>query len=241
MFESAEERMGASLARAFLGLIAVSRAGWREIDFRILLPRVSGEPWDELHFANLRRLFRGQMRQRGTLTQWDFNHAQMRAAVRARLAAKHIREEALHQIIADRLLSCQSDDPLRISETMVHLLGSQDWLRAANFYGNSSLTYPEAQGATTALVRVVIESPRTTDPKLEAQGLCNLLVAPGLDDPVIVLTAVRFILDLGDALEHVADLGPRLVVAEAARDALRKVVSAHPDKEWERSLAIAHS
>jgi len=60
----------------FLGSDRNRRAGWRERDFRIMLPRVSGEPWDELRFAYLRRLFRGQMRRRGALAQWDFNHGQ---------------------------------------------------------------------------------------------------------------------------------------------------------------------
>src|SRR5262249_53963921 len=53
-FGRAEKLFGEDLTRGFLGLIAVSRAGWREVDFRSLLPRVSGEIWDELKFAQLR-------------------------------------------------------------------------------------------------------------------------------------------------------------------------------------------
>ena len=86
-FDRAAELLGAAAPSAFIGLIAASRAGWRESDFRQLLPQVSGEPWDEQRFAALRRLFRGQMRQHGDLAQVDFNHAQMRAAARSRLAA----------------------------------------------------------------------------------------------------------------------------------------------------------
>jgi hypothetical protein len=81
-FDRAEELFGPHLTRAFLGSIAVSRAGWREADFRSLLPHISGETWDELRFASLRRLFRGQVRQRGALGQWDFTHGLMRAAVK---------------------------------------------------------------------------------------------------------------------------------------------------------------
>ena len=138
-FDRAAELLGAAVAPAFIGLIAVSRAGWRESDFRQLLPRVSGEPWDELRFAALRRLFRGQMRQRGDLAQWDFNHAQMRAAARSRLAALRLSKPQLHLLIADHLLTLASDDPLRITETMVHLLASKDDIRAAQYYGDSSL------------------------------------------------------------------------------------------------------
>jgi hypothetical protein len=66
-FERAEELFGRSVVRGFLALIAVSRTGWRESDFRILLPRVSGENWDVLQFAQLRRYFRGQMRRRSAM------------------------------------------------------------------------------------------------------------------------------------------------------------------------------
>ena len=77
-FDRAEELFGPHLTRAFLGSIAVSRAGWRTADFRSLLPRLSGETWDELRFASLRRMFRGQVRQRGAFGQWDFSHGLMR-------------------------------------------------------------------------------------------------------------------------------------------------------------------
>lgn len=76
-FDGAEELFGHALTRAFLGCIAVSRGGWRESDFRSLLPQLSEEAWDELRFASLRRLFRGQVRQRGALGQWDFTHGQI--------------------------------------------------------------------------------------------------------------------------------------------------------------------
>jgi hypothetical protein len=129
-FSRAEELFGVRLVRDPLGLIAVSRGGWRESDFRILLPRVSGENWDELQFAHMRRIFRGQMRRHGVLAQWHFHHAQMRITVRARLAAGEISEKILHAIIADHLLSCPRDDPLHLSETMVHLIASGDDNRA---------------------------------------------------------------------------------------------------------------
>jgi len=160
-FDRAEELYGRDLARAFLGLIAVSRGGWRESDFKALVPRLvqtqsGGEPWDELHFASLRRLFRGQIRQHGILSQWDFNHAQMRTAARRRLAISDIPETRFHAEAADHLLSLSTDDPLRVSETMLHLLGSENWPRAAAFYGDLLLTQPEIDGATRILADAVL-------------------------------------------------------------------------------------
>lgn len=91
-FERAAKLFGASWAQAFLGFIAISRAGWRESDFRVLPPRATGKEWDELRFASLRRLFRGQVRQRGAIGQWDVNHAQMRVAIRQHLHRRRIAE-----------------------------------------------------------------------------------------------------------------------------------------------------
>src|SRR5262249_31566528 len=54
-FDRGEALFGQSWTRTFLGLIAVSRGGWRESDFRSLVPRVTSEPWDALRFAALRR------------------------------------------------------------------------------------------------------------------------------------------------------------------------------------------
>jgi tetratricopeptide (TPR) repeat protein len=178
-FEHAEQFFGVSLTRAFLGLIAVSRAGWRERDFRTLLPRVSGEPWDELQFAYLRRLFRGQMRQRGALAQWDFNHGQMREAAKLCMARHAIRETELHATVADHLLGLAPDDPLRQSETMVHLLASENWARAAHYYGDD-LAPGEHQGAT----RVLIDTALTPGRDGEESGLervLHLLDANGTD------------------------------------------------------------
>jgi tetratricopeptide (TPR) repeat protein len=154
-FERAEKLFGPGVTRGFLGLIAVGRSGWRERDFRMLLPRLSGEPWDGLEFAHLRRSFRGQMRRRGSLAQWDFNHPQMREAARARLAACGARETDLHALIAAHLLGLPSDDPLRQSETMVHLLASENWGRAARYFGGD-LVPGEQQGATQVLISTAL-------------------------------------------------------------------------------------
>ena len=195
-FDRAAELFGAAVTQAFIGLIAASRAGWRESDFRQLLPRVSGEPWDELRFAGLRRLFRGQIRQRGDLAQWDFNHAQMRAAARSRLAALRLPEPQLHLLIADHLLTLASDDPLRITETMVHLLASKDDIRAAQYYGDLSLSEAEVQGATRVLADTVIAPPAGT-PASAARDICRLLDTP--DSSVCALVAERFLFNLGGA------------------------------------------
>jgi tetratricopeptide (TPR) repeat protein len=179
-FGRAEELFGARLARNFLALIAVGRGGWREGDFRALLPRLAGEPWDELRFAQLRRLFRGQLRRRGALAQWDFNHGQMRVAARLHLTACGLRETELNAAIADHLLGLPANDELRESETMVHLLASEDWPRAIRWYGGD-LTPAEQQGATRVLIDTTLLPARNGVEGGLARVL-HLLDADGADD-----------------------------------------------------------
>jgi hypothetical protein len=229
-FERAEELFGA-LACGFLGLIAVSRGGWRESDFRILLPRASGENWDELKFAQLRRLFRGQLRRRGPLTQWDFSHAQMRAAVRARLAAWSIQEKNLHTMIADRLLSCSPGDPLHISETMVHLLAGENFARAARYYGDAALSEAEVQGATRVLADKVV-APAAGNAAAAARELCRLIDAP--DSSICAQVGQRFLFDLKDAIEQNAPLDARLIVFNSAQYAFEQATC-----RWRRATLPA--
>ncbi len=237
-FDRAAELLGAAVASAFIGLVAESRAGWRESDFRQLLPRVSGEPWDELRFAALRRLFRGQMRQRGDLAQWDFNHPQMRAAARSRLAALRLSRPQLHLLIADHLLTLASDDPLRITETMVHLLASKDDLRAAQYYGDSSLSEAEVQGATRALADTVIAPPAGT-PASAARDICRLLDTP--DSSVRALVAERFLFNLGDAIEQHVSLDARLIVLNSTERAFEQMLRTDPGNAgWQRSLSVSY-
>ena len=225
-FERAEELFGAAVTRGFLGLIAVSRAGWRERDFRLLLPRLSGEPWDELKFAWLRRLFRGQMRRRGSLAQWDFNHGQMREAAHARLAACGARETDLHALIAAHLLGLASDDPLRQSETMVHLLGSENWARAAHYLGGD-LVAGELQGATRALISTALMPGRDAADGGLARVL-HLLDATGADTSYQEYAAQRLLYFVFDALSTRASLDVQETFARRIADYFDGLIAFDP-------------
>ncbi|MGE0290071.1 MAG: tetratricopeptide repeat protein [Bradyrhizobium sp.] len=171
-FDRSEALFGRQFTTAFLRLIAISRGGWRENDFKVLLPRMVAQlhgpdatiqPWDELQFASLRRLFRGQVRQRGKIGQWDFNHGQMRVAVRARAGGLQVPEQRFHAEVATHLLSLEPDDPLRVTETMLHLVESEDWERAAAHYGNPHLTEDEVSGCTQVIADRVLSAEAGTD------------------------------------------------------------------------------
>jgi tetratricopeptide (TPR) repeat protein len=210
-FGRAEKLFGASLARCFLGLIAVGRAGWRESDFRVLLPRVSGEIWDELRFAQLRRIFRGQMRRRGAPTRWDFNHAQMRSAVRRHFAGCGLSEVEYHSVIAEHLCSLYRDDPLRQSETMVHLLAAGNPRNAALYYGDDRLSVSELQGATQAILESVL-SPKEKSAATAVQDAAGLLDVVDIEKPTRMLLVRRFLFDVSEAMSGHVPLELRAVV-----------------------------
>jgi tetratricopeptide (TPR) repeat protein len=233
-FERAAEQFGTVLAQSFLSLIGVSRSGWRESDFRVLLPILTAEPWDPLRFASLRRLFRGQLRQGGELAQWDFAHAQMRVAVRTCLSAWGVAETDLHAAISDYLLSMRSDDPLHLSETMIHLLSSKNWTQCARYYGDWQLSRAEMQGATRALADTVLTS---LDQSSATSTLCRLLDAPEIDMNTRACAAQRFAFELSRSLEVSATTEARFVIVDRARHTLEQLAPLKPDDvELQRCL-----
>ena len=191
-FDRAAKLFGERTVWSFLGAIAVSRGGWRETDFRGFLPKLTGEPWDELRFAQLRRSFRGQMRARGALAQWDFAHGQMREAFQQWAGKRALGEEkGLHTAIADHLVVTPEDDPLRLTETMLHLIEGEDGARrAALYYGDSGLNGAAENGATQVLADFILRD--TSESK--AAGLARVLtLLEGLDprEPLFATVAGR--------------------------------------------------
>src|SRR6185295_3977656 len=99
----------------------------------------------------LRRFFRGQVRQAGAHGQWGFAHDSMADAVREHPRVSHLVSATLSAAIARHLLALPTDDALRQTETMLHLLSAQDWNGAARYYGGD-LSDAELSGATDVLV-----------------------------------------------------------------------------------------
>ena len=164
MLARCEMLYGTGWARGFAALIAVSRHGWREADLKGLLPRAAramapgepDEPWNDLRFAALRRGFRAHLVQRGAQSQWDFFHAQMRAAVERKWLHDGELPAQLHVSIADHLESLPESDPLRQAELMFHQIGTQDRLRAARYYAGLVVGGDELVGATRAAAEHVL-------------------------------------------------------------------------------------
>ena len=240
-FERAEQQFGMFPARAFIGFIAVSRAGWRETDFRSLLPRASGEPWDELRFASLRRLFRGQLRQVGSSGQWDFAHAQMRSAARRYLAALSVSEAEFHAEASEHLLQLPREDPLRQTEAMVHLLGSEDWAKAARFYGDPALTAPELDGAAQVLADGLLSTEEAALGLASVQHLLDALAGDPAADSITGLVAERLVFDLDQKISTRASLQVQEGLHRRVERSFDRLAKADPGNAgWQRDLSVSH-
>jgi tetratricopeptide (TPR) repeat protein len=234
MLDRAEQHLGVAWARAFVNAITVSRAGWRESDLERLLPVLSGEAWDSLRFATLRRAFRAHVVQRGAHAQWDFSHAQMRKAVEQRLADENVDARRLHRVIGDHLVQLPREDPLHESETMVHLMhlmqkGSAE--RAASYYG-SELTMGEARGATAVLASLAI-SADVSD--------VLILLFQRIDNSRLGRIGHRVLFELKPALEHSASLNVRRQLAWSVAQTFQRLIHADPrHADWQRDLSLSH-
>ena len=250
LLDRAERLFGTGWARPVVALIAVSRAGWRESDFRTLVPRVAQEvwgldpQWDPLEFAALRRIFRGHLVERGGHGRWNFAHMQLRLAALARLQEQNASAQDLHRALAAYLRDdLPREDPLHQAETMVHLIGADDQTGAAAYAG-SDLTGGEKRGATQALGDFVLGAlpewavPTSSD---AVPWVAALPGAAGLAPAARGRLCERFLFDVNDLLEPRAPIPDRLPLLEAASNALTSLAAADPTNAgWQRDLGAAH-
>jgi len=202
----AERGFGKTWADAFVDLIAVSRSGWRESDLKVLMPKVSRQPWDDLAFAAVRRSLGAHVAQRGAQSQWDFFHAALRNTILKRNFADESKRAALHGMIANQLQSLPPDDPLRISETMFHLIGLGDSDRAAKYLAahNSPRTVDKhSQSALHASMAVLVAAIESTIDDSGSDRLTSWIVEllRGDDDERRGHIANLFVWNLNNALK----------------------------------------
>ena len=239
LLERSEQIHGSDLAQTFVNLIAVSRAGWRESDFRALMPELCGRPWDDLEFAALRRTFRAHVVQRGAQAQWDFAHTQLRESVLRRNLAGPDAARGIHCRLGEYLEALPAEDLLHQSETMVHWIGADERGRAARYYG-SELTEAEAFGATQALAASIFVG-ATADSNSGLAWCLSLTRESELSPMGLGRLCNRFNFDLHDALLNEGSLAMRAELLEAARTALHGLAAADPRNAfWQSALWVSH-
>ncbi len=250
LLDRAERGFGRAWARAFTGLVAVSRAGWRESDLRELMPAASGRPWDELAFADVRRALGAHVVQRGAQAQWDFFHAALRETVLRRDLADEVARKRLHGLIGDHLDRLPAGDPLRIGESMFHLLGLGDRERAANYLAVSQLqrrSRGDAGLALAAAVAVMVEAIRSAADEGARQQQTDWIAAlmGGEHDERCGRVANVILFDLSDALAITGEArteAPRFHLLQAARATLQRLAATDPSNAgWQRDLSVSHN
>lgn len=225
------------LAEAFLGLLAVGAAGWRESDLRVALS-ILGLPWNDLRFARLRRLFRSQIQARGALEQWDVAHAQMRVAILGWRAARGLADLPLHVALATRLLGLPGDDPVRATETMRHLLGSRDLINAAWYYAKPDRPEPAASGETRFLAAAWLSDAFT--PPVQ-DDIAAMLALPDVPGEVIGMLAHRLLFDLHDAIAAAGRLPKVMDLLQLLLPVFTRLAAQTPEFFlWQRGLSVCH-
>jgi tetratricopeptide (TPR) repeat protein len=240
LLQRTEEAFGRKWARQFAALMAVSRHGLRQTDFRTLLPRITGQPWDGLLFAALRRGFRAHLVQRGKWDQWDFSHTQARRAVMERNLPALEDRRAAHLALADHLFSLPINDPLRQSELMVHFIGGDDHLRAATHYA-SDLSPAEKDGATRALATHILDGTgQESNPRVD--WAIALLNVKQHGEEIVQRLCQRFITELREALENDSPLSDQIALFSEVDRVLTDIRGIRTDSvEVTRSLAASQS
>ena len=245
MLARSEKQFGAGWARAFVCLTALSRSGWREADYKVLLPRAAAIlgpdapplDWDPLRFAALRRSFRAQIRLRGEHGRWDFSHAQMgRMVLREQLGDPAVRCR-LHEAMATHLLDLAPDDPLRGSETMYHLIEADDRERAAVFLGQADVSAETVQAVAQ---QILAHGPAAPNPG--ADWTLSLLRLPDLDSEILYWLSNTIQFPVLELLENQTSLGVRRQLAEGVLQASKALIELDPaNPDWQRDLSVSQN
>ena len=245
----AERCFGVAWTRAITGLIALGRAGWRESDLRAIVPGLAGRDWDDLAFAGVRRTLGTHLVQRGAQAQWDFFHTGLRDTVLRRDLAGEAERSSLHGVLVDHLLTLSAADPLRLSETMVHLLGHGDRDRAAAYVAavnGLSMSDAAANSALAAAVAVLVEVIQAAPGDAERERLTVWIAAllGGDNDERSGLVANAILFDLNHSLAVTGTKEtevPRARLLRAAGETLERLAAADPSNaRWKRDLSVSH-
>jgi len=234
----AEELHGTTWADGLVNLVALSRGGWRESDLQVLLPKVSGQPWSDLAFAGLRRSLRAHLVQRGVQAQWDFAHAQLRAAVERRNLANPTARRALHTLLADHLETLPPEDALRQTELMYHLIQADDRPRVAAYYAMLEIASSEFSGATRTLTEYLLAG-EVENPNPNLAWTLSLLEVPGQLPAATAGLCHNCLFGPGLTLERSGSLSLRLRLFEGVQGVLGPLMAVLPNNvSFQRILSI---
>ncbi|MBM7096444.1 DUF4062 domain-containing protein [Bacillus sp. H-16] len=131
-----EKKFGKKLTESILTLIYASRGGLREKDLEKIVPRITGENWEKVRFAMIRRYLRNHLIKRGTLQFWNYYHRQTFEAIKKRYLKEEKQVSRLHKELAGHIKGLPDNDPLKEYEYIYQLLQTGNIEDAAVYYSN---------------------------------------------------------------------------------------------------------
>ena len=176
----AEQAIGAPATAAFVAMLAVGRSGWREQDLCAVVPSLAGQLWDPSVFAQFREVLGAHLVWLAPSNRLDVRSEDERIGCGQYLRGTALDLPKVHLAVALHLLALGPSDPLRVTETMHHLLGAHAWSRAASYLADLEPESASAQSARHVMAALVRASP-SDDPTSGAAILTHLLHAGGVD------------------------------------------------------------
>jgi hypothetical protein len=153
----------------------------------------------------------------------------MREAVWDRYLTDPVLAQRLHGLIADHLETLSSDDPLRQTELMVHLVRSGDFLRTARHYAGLDTDSPGLRAATGLLAEQIALGAEAR-PNAALLWTVSLLQQPGLTPREVNWMCVNYQFYLLDALSSKTPLETRLELMQATMEVLKELLAADPGR-----------
>lgn len=239
LFTRAARKFGKDWLELLIHLMAVSRWGLREEDLHRLM-LTSGREWNDLSFASLRRYLRAHLVQKGEHGLWDFNHAQVRISLERKFSAEPLEKKQKHQLLADYFSRLESDDPLRQTEYMYHLIGSDQKGKAAHYYGSDFLTQQEKAGSTRILADAVLQDmERSPNPGL--QWTLSLLSLEEIEEKDLRRLINRYQFDLYKTLADYAHVQLRIKLINKTKEVCEEMRQRAPDSaEYARDMVVSY-
>jgi len=230
----AERTFGESFTREVVGYIALGRTGWRESDLEALVSQEPREVWTDLAFAGVRRLLGRHLVQRGEFGLWDFFHTRLRETAIQRYLGDPATQRFLHTRLVDHLERLGEEDPLWLSEMMVHLIGLGDNTRTARVlsnYRHGETGLLNAAHIIAERISTLTNEPGFADSLLEAEGL-------SLIETWNVADNLQF--EVADAIESIAPLALRFDLLVTCRNTFERLAQIDPSNaQLQRDLSIS--
>ena len=223
----AERAVGVPATAVFVAMLALGRSGWREQDFRAVGPGLSGQPWEPSDFAALCESLAGHLIRLAPHSQLDVRSDAERLACRQYVLDAALDPPKVHLAIALHLLALSPADPLRVTETMHHLLKAQAWSRAAGYLADLD---PDGAGAKAArqVMSALVRASSAENPTSGAAVLTRLLRAESIA-ATARLSVASHLLHVHYGTQGRCSLESEATLLDAVEDVVGQILREQPD------------